>query len=760
MKAGLYKKKAGSDAFRFTMQAFAGIMLPIILAGSLICVMGRQTAQGADSSRLTDDSVERIMAVQEQLASLNRRIEKENLLAEQGPPSQKAARNNNVIRLQEIKFIYQRSLNSIKKNASLTTEEAKWEKSFESGEAYKLSEKKPYSLSYYDKLLDQAASIQQEKKMLQTSLAGVQAKLDQSKKELDKAERNWRLAKETISGTTKAAKQDDMAYNQAVLEKESATAVMQLQSTLLDGLQREMRLVEYIQKSAQQKLANIREDLSFDPDALDQEISRLQVLKNQQTVRLQLLLVEQKNIENQWKIDTNTANSSVTKSALAAIEAWREAYEAILQQTEEMTLLFNTQQRLWKSRYALVQGKGETKDLNVWVKDAQTEQQHAQQSIGLYQSWQWNQQAEMATLIEEKNTLDETAKKYADFHLQALNRTGEYGNEYFSQLLATGRLAGRLLDELTTRTKDVTWWEKAKDTGSKFHAVWNFELWAIDDNGVTVRKVVTAFFLFVIGIVVLKQALRFFFRRLKRSKMEAGAVIAMEKMLFYTAFVFIVLFTLRIVNIPLTIFSFFGGAIAIGVGFGAQNLINNFICGFIILVERPIRIGDLIEMDGRTARVEEIGARCTRVRTGSNIHILIPNSSFLENNITNWTFSDQKIRTQVVVGVAYGSPIEQVTELLEQAATQTEKILSDPKPFVIFDDFGDSALIFEIYFWAIVRGIIEKKRISSDLRYHINALLNANNISIAFPQQDIHVDSTHPIQVELQSGGSTQSPAP
>ncbi len=167
------------------------------------------------------------------------------------------------------------------------------------------------------------------------------------------------------------------------------------------------------------------------------------------------------------------------------------------------------------------------------------------------------------------------------------------------------------------------------------------------------------------------------------------------------------------------------------------------------MAERPIRIGDLIELEGKCARVEEIGARCTRIRTGENIHILVPNSSFLEKNIINWTISDQMVRAKVVVGVAYGSSVSKVTELLLEAADRCEHVLKTPEPFVIFDDFGDNALMFETYFWVIVKEIMKKKRIASDVRYRINELFIKNNIVIAFPQCDIHMDSPGPLQVRL-----------
>jgi potassium efflux system protein len=224
---------------------------------------------------------------------------------------------------------------------------------------------------------------------------------------------------------------------------------------------------------------------------------------------------------------------------------------------------------------------------------------------------------------------------------------------------------------------------------------------------------------------------------------------AIQKVFTYFAYLLVLLFALRMLNIPLAAFAFLGGAIAIGVGFGAQNIINNFISGFIIMAERPISIGNLIELDGVLGQVEEIGARCTRVRTGENIHILVPNSAFLEKNITNWTLSDQNIRTKVAVSVAYGSPVQEVKALLINAAAGHDQVLKNPGPFVLFADFGDSALVFEVYFWISIHRIIERRMIESDIRFRIDDLFRQAGIVIAFPQSDVHIDTHGPIDLRI-----------
>jgi small-conductance mechanosensitive channel len=286
-----------------------------------------------------------------------------------------------------------------------------------------------------------------------------------------------------------------------------------------------------------------------------------------------------------------------------------------------------------------------------------------------------------------------------------------------------------------------------------FSDVWDFTVITIDKNPVTVGKIVFALAILLAGIIFTKLLIRLIGNRLlTKTPLKRNSALAIQKIFAYTAYVLVILFALRMVNIPLAAFAFLGGAIAIGVGFGAQNIINNFISGFIIMTERPISVGDLIEVEGVLGEVEEIGARCTRVRTGENIHILVPNSTFLEKNITNWTLSDKKIRTKVTVGVVYGSPVETVKDLLLKATQENERVIKSPEPFVLFSDFGDSALIFDIYFWISIKKIIERKYIESSLRFRIDDLFREAGIVIAFPQRDVHLDLQHPIEFRMEEG--------
>ena len=272
----------------------------------------------------------------------------------------------------------------------------------------------------------------------------------------------------------------------------------------------------------------------------------------------------------------------------------------------------------------------------------------------------------------------------------------------------------------------------------------------MDDRPITLGKVVIAFLFFTLGFVfsrILSRLLGHLLRR--RTQLDLGASAALQSLAFYLLVVVFFLVALRTVNIPLTAFTILGGALAIGVGFGSQNIINNFISGLILLAERPIKVGDVVEIRDTKGVIEAIGARSTRVCTFDNVHIIVPNSAFLEHDVVNLTLSDDIIRTHVDVGVAYGSPTRDVDRLLQRVVAEHGQILEQPEPMVLFSDFGDSALIFRTYFWIRIQGSANRLRIESDVRHRIDHLFREAGIAIAFPQRDVHLDTADALEVRV-----------
>jgi small-conductance mechanosensitive channel len=272
----------------------------------------------------------------------------------------------------------------------------------------------------------------------------------------------------------------------------------------------------------------------------------------------------------------------------------------------------------------------------------------------------------------------------------------------------------------------------------------------------TVGELIAAPLALLMGIILIKWGARLIVGKLIKRGANADVVQLIKRIFYIVAILVLAVTTLDFLNVPITAFAFLSGAVAIGFGFGAQNIINNFISGWILMWERPIKIGDFLEVENAKGRVEAINTRSTRIRRIDGVHMLIPNSKLLENTVVNWTLMDNLTRTMVRVGVAYGSPCKQVHDLMLKAVNEQEDILNDPASLVLFEDFGDSALIFEAYFWVNASKDRDLRVVRSNVRFRIDELFEQHNIVIAFPQRDIHLDGKLQLISDAGSASHTQ----
>ena len=270
----------------------------------------------------------------------------------------------------------------------------------------------------------------------------------------------------------------------------------------------------------------------------------------------------------------------------------------------------------------------------------------------------------------------------------------------------------------------------------------------VGEQAITVGQILLVPTTIILGLLTIGWLARFITKRMNAKNVNADIVHLIRRLFYVIAIAVLIITTLDLINVPLTAFAFVSGAVAIGVGFGAQNIINNFISGWILMWERPIKIGDFLEIGDTRGTVEAINTRSTRIRRIDGVHLLVPNSHLLENIVVNWTLVDRLARTQVRVGVAYGSPVQLVADLIKQAVTENPDVLGDPEPTVIFEDFGDSALIFDAYFWINATADRDLRSIRSAIRFRIDELFRASEVVIAFPQRDVHIDGAVSIITE------------
>jgi small-conductance mechanosensitive channel len=240
--------------------------------------------------------------------------------------------------------------------------------------------------------------------------------------------------------------------------------------------------------------------------------------------------------------------------------------------------------------------------------------------------------------------------------------------------------------------------------------------------------------------------------------MEPSARDALVTSFGYVAIGISVIVALSVAGISFSNLAIIAGALSVGIGFGLQNVVNNFVSGIIMLVERPVRNGDWIIVGNTEGYVQRISIRSTTIQTFDRADVIVPNSDLISGQVTNWTLGNTWGRAKVKVGVAYGSDVETVIAiLLDVAKKHPEVFTGDPQlpdPYVLFLDFGDSSLDFELR--AIIHNINRRLHVISDLNRAINAEFNKAGIEIPFPQRDVHFRG--PLQMGAGSAAPTQAP--
>lgn len=283
--------------------------------------------------------------------------------------------------------------------------------------------------------------------------------------------------------------------------------------------------------------------------------------------------------------------------------------------------------------------------------------------------------------------------------------------------------------------------EKFLELLNFFNELLSFRLFSIGESNLTVGLLLTIAISVVFLFVIAEWIRRFLVNKvLKNYALEMGTRQSVGTIVKYFLVIAGLFSILQTNGIDLSAFGILAGALGVGIGFGLQNITNNFISGLIILFEQPIKVGDRIEVGDISGDVITISARSTTVITNDNISVIIPNSQFIDSQVINWSHNERKIRFNFPVGVSYKENPEKVRAILVAIATSHPGVLTNPSPDVLFDEFDDSSLNFFLRVWTIDY-INKPKVLKSELYFEIFKRFKEENIEIPFPQRDIHIIS-------------------
>ncbi len=292
-------------------------------------------------------------------------------------------------------------------------------------------------------------------------------------------------------------------------------------------------------------------------------------------------------------------------------------------------------------------------------------------------------------------------------------------------------------------------WQDIKNSFFQLREYLNIHIIAVGKTDITLWTIIYFFFLtFLLFYVTSKLRKWIVYKVLAKSKIDLGVRVAVGTIFRYLILAVGLIIVLQTVGIDLSAVTILAGALGVGIGFGLQNITNNLVSGIIILFERPIKVGDRIEVGDISGDVVRISMRSTTIITNDNISIIVPNSDFISSKVINWSHIDRNIRLNFRVGVSYKEDPQKIKKLLLEIANENEGVLKEPKPDVLFDEFGESSLVFNLRVWT--REYINRPGVlKSQIYYSVFDKFANNGVEIPYPQRDIHLKSSStPIYIQ------------
>ena len=279
-------------------------------------------------------------------------------------------------------------------------------------------------------------------------------------------------------------------------------------------------------------------------------------------------------------------------------------------------------------------------------------------------------------------------------------------------------------------------------------------LFSLGDITITPAVLITVV-LIILGAFWVSRLLRGMLRRslFRRTHLNIGTQETICRILHYIIMLMGAFIAIQQVGIDLTTLAAISAVLMVGIGLGLQNITSNFISALILLFERPVQVGDFVEVGGVHGRIRAIKTRSSVVETLDNVSIIVPNLNFITQNVTNWSYRDSKVRIHIFVGVSYGSDVDLVAETLLQVGCAHPEVLLDPEPTIQFLEFGDSSLNFDLLVW--INDSSRQYFVKSDLNFAIVKAFREQGITIPFPQRDLHIQSAIPL--EFSQRGSNKS---
>lgn len=653
-------------------------------------------------------------------------------------------------------------------------------------EAWKgFPEPPPYSMLMVDDLMNQRDAVKAKASSHRSSLQLLERTLESSFDEARNAEdatkrlvaaaaeesnpagpASWRVDADTARARVLAMRILFIQTNIDVLKEQAETAKFQL--ALLDKQIPEARKhaalsdedIEKVKKAAVDRQASIRKEVSA--------VEKRQRAATTERVKAQAAVDQIIKATPENETVQETPELQLAKIKMEAAETQVNALQNIAETLESLEQVESYVPAFYQDRKNVLEAKTRN-DRNETLEKLKASEDR-------FKAWETVIHNELSAINADIGEQETRASVMAadDPRLPSLNSIR-------ALLWEKQAVVQRLLHSLTAQKKMIRRWlaefddpnakvpfservaEVARGASEAASRVWNFEVFEYQETvpgiptpqkrGVPLGKMLIAITFFLITYFIA----RGFSNRLRNTVVRRGYIgeaqaKTLSNWLMIVVSVMLLIWTLNSLSIPITIFAFFGGALAIGLGFGTQTLIKNFISGIIVLFERKLRVGDIVDIGGVSGTIIEINTRSSVLRSGDGKETLVPNSLFLENRVTNLTLSNRRVRRLLSVRVAHGASPQTVMGILKECVERHGLVLSEPVPIVTFEDFLDNALAFGIYYWTEFNDKTNGDVVASDLRIMIEKRFKESEIYFPGEHQDFPVSTREPLKLEWVGG--------
>jgi potassium efflux system protein len=663
--------------------------------------------------------------------------------------------------LQQLVQVYERHLDELGKLAG--TRQRLEEIERQSKEWNGFSDPPPYSVLMVDDLRDAARSSALTAQGIRNRLIMTEGLVESAGHALSQAQEQARQAAEHVEGVRDSVRLEQLTWTRqlAQLRERVAAARLSMLDTAKTSIENELAeenqrgaLLDRQRRTAEEHLRFTQEDfekitgrLDADHQALAAEIERASRDQSEQRRAVaageQALAAARKSLSSANKGSIASRQRRVARLT-ETLDVLRLRYDNINLEIDLLRQLMDgvrQERHIWELRFASEQGSisiGEDRE-------AMAQLTSTMKSIQNWREYAFQQLTMVSKQVSELNErLQQTPTPHNAEHLRALVAAWHHRETLYRPVLQRTDALLSLIDhrraDFERRQGTLPLWARAQDWEASalaaMRSLWDFELFTAEDTievegktitgrrSITIGKILKALAILVGGYWASILLARFVERKaISRFHIDPNVANIIRQWALAFLFSILVVITLMSVKIPLTAFAFLGGALAIGVGFGTQNLLKNVISGMLLLMERPLRVGDVIEVDGVRGMVTTIGLRSSTIRDATGVETLIPNSTLLERNLTNWTYSSYQKRYALSLTVPAGPAARGVKDLLVDLALQHGQVLKTPEPHVLLQELKEGALVFSLQYWIEIGPAVDPAIIASDLRFMIDAKL-------------------------------------